>query len=425
MKIFWSWQSDTPGKTGRHFIRKALQDAINELKEPEEVEEPIERDIKDSLHLDQDRQGVSGSPDLARTILDKIDVSTVFVADVTPVSIIPSKTTENEETQEKRNMNPNVAIEMGYALRTLTDKNVLMVLNTHYGGRQFLPFDLAHKGGPILFRLPPDADGKKIKTESVSLKAKLVTALRPYIINHSKKTSSTPSFLETPSTLSAAVYFQANETLAAFGEEYDKVEYAYPDGNGFFLRLIPYNPLPKPIYKSTLIEEIRRGTIFPMWHQSGLSSTNHYGAITIEPGSSTGGSIKASTQVFINGEIWGIARWLLKSNEHGLYIPGKPFEDTFRRSLSNYVDFMQYKLNILPPYTVEAGVVGIQDYRIIVDATGMERYGPFFDNEMKIRLVLNENSAQALDTVLLKFFEELFMVSGYARPKSLYGFPPQ
>ena len=25
MKIFWSWQSDTPGKTGRHFVRDALK----------------------------------------------------------------------------------------------------------------------------------------------------------------------------------------------------------------------------------------------------------------------------------------------------------------------------------------------------------------------------------------------------------------
>jgi hypothetical protein len=34
MKIFWSWQSDTSGKTGRHFVREALMDAIKQLKVP-------------------------------------------------------------------------------------------------------------------------------------------------------------------------------------------------------------------------------------------------------------------------------------------------------------------------------------------------------------------------------------------------------
>jgi|GEM_PF-3913795 len=24
MKVFWSWQADTPGDSGRHFIRKAI-----------------------------------------------------------------------------------------------------------------------------------------------------------------------------------------------------------------------------------------------------------------------------------------------------------------------------------------------------------------------------------------------------------------
>jgi len=31
MKVFWSWQADTHGKTGRHFVREALADAIKLL----------------------------------------------------------------------------------------------------------------------------------------------------------------------------------------------------------------------------------------------------------------------------------------------------------------------------------------------------------------------------------------------------------
>lgn len=69
MKIFWSWQSDTPGKIGRHFVRRALSRAIEELKETPEIEERSE--IPPGLHIDHDRKGVVGSPDLARLILPK------------------------------------------------------------------------------------------------------------------------------------------------------------------------------------------------------------------------------------------------------------------------------------------------------------------------------------------------------------------
>jgi hypothetical protein len=40
MKFFWSWQSDTPGDTGRYFVRDALLAAIKQLRQPEDVEEP-------------------------------------------------------------------------------------------------------------------------------------------------------------------------------------------------------------------------------------------------------------------------------------------------------------------------------------------------------------------------------------------------
>jgi hypothetical protein len=64
MKVFWSWQSDTPGKIGRYFVRDALIAAIERLKETPDVQEPTEREIRSTMHLDQDRKGISGSPDL-------------------------------------------------------------------------------------------------------------------------------------------------------------------------------------------------------------------------------------------------------------------------------------------------------------------------------------------------------------------------
>src|SRR6266852_6191377 len=159
MKVFWSWQSDTPGKIGRHFVRDALSVAIEHLKEIAEIEEPPAREARSAMHLDQDRKGIPGSPDLARLILEKIEQSAVFVADVTSVGIT---TTQREETHPKKVINPNVAIELGYALHALGDRAFLMVMNEHYGSRADLLFDLQSKAGSVVFRLPPDADRKTI-----------------------------------------------------------------------------------------------------------------------------------------------------------------------------------------------------------------------------------------------------------------------
>lgn len=149
MKVFWSWQSDTPGKIGRHFVRGALDAAIQQLKEASEIGEPTERETRSAMHLDQDRKGISGSPDLARVILEKIEAAAVFVADVTPVGLVP------REKEPKKLINSNVAIELGYALHALTDRALLMVMNEHYGTRADLPFDLQTKGGQSCSCWPP------------------------------------------------------------------------------------------------------------------------------------------------------------------------------------------------------------------------------------------------------------------------------
>src|SRR5438876_805526 len=151
MKVFWSWQSDTLGKIGRHLVRDALTEAIAVLKQPNDIEEPSERDAREALHLDHDRKGVSGSPDLAATIFRKIDQTTVFVADVTLVGEAPSASAKAGEGGAKELINSNVGIEYGYALHALGDTAILMIQNRHFGEREALPFDLKHKSGPIQY----------------------------------------------------------------------------------------------------------------------------------------------------------------------------------------------------------------------------------------------------------------------------------
>ena len=183
MKIFWSWQSDTPGRIGRHFVRGVLEEVVETLKQLLEVDEPTEREARSTVHLDHDRKGVGGSPDLARVILEKIAQSVVFVADVTPVGVVHEAPGDQSSSVVKKIINSNVAIELGYALHALTDRSLLMVMNEHYGNRSDLPFDLQAKSGPILFNLPPDANKESIGSEARSLKAKLLEAVELCLLN--------------------------------------------------------------------------------------------------------------------------------------------------------------------------------------------------------------------------------------------------
>ncbi len=170
MKIFWSWQSDTDGKVGRHFVREALEAAIEDLREDLSLSEPV----RGGLHLDHDRKGVSGSPDLVRTILDKIRESSILIADVTPVGETP---------EGKRLINSNVAIELGYAMAHIGDEAILMVFNSHMGTREDLPFDLRQKAGPIIFKLSAENDSEERRKIKRSLVGTLKVAIRDCLVS--------------------------------------------------------------------------------------------------------------------------------------------------------------------------------------------------------------------------------------------------
>jgi hypothetical protein len=167
MKIFWSWQSDTPGKIGRFLVRDALNDAIEKLRDNKEVE-----DAPRDLHLDHDVKDVPGSPDLVRTILEKIEKSEVVVADVTIVGKTP---------EGKGLINSNVAIELGYAFHACSDERTVLVFNKHYGTYEKLPFDLRHKGGAVDFSLKPEASKSEIATSQRLLADAFVRKLKGFV----------------------------------------------------------------------------------------------------------------------------------------------------------------------------------------------------------------------------------------------------
>lgn len=125
--VFYSWQSDLPNRINRNFIGDALEKATKQIKRDDEyLVEPV---------IDRDTLGKAGAPNIAETILNKIEQAQVFVCDI---SIINSQF----ESKIRQTPNPNVLFELGYAYKILGEERIILVMNTTFGGPEKLPFDL-------------------------------------------------------------------------------------------------------------------------------------------------------------------------------------------------------------------------------------------------------------------------------------------
>jgi hypothetical protein len=151
--IFYSWQADTPAALNRTFIENAIKRAITELS----LEAQIEPADREEIVLDKDTIGVPGMPPIVDTILGKIDASAAFVADLTFVG--------SRSDGIRLTPNPNVLIEYGYALKSLTHAGIVAVMNTHYGepSDDNLPFDMKHLRRPITYLIAEDTSPEQKK----------------------------------------------------------------------------------------------------------------------------------------------------------------------------------------------------------------------------------------------------------------------
>lgn len=140
--VFYSWQSDLPNGTNRTFIETCLNKAIKGLRVAQPHLDPS---------LDRDTANVPGSPDIAATILDKIDNCQVFVCDISIVQ------------HGQRSMpNPNVVFELGYAVKRLGWDRVICIANEHFGTVESLPFDVRQRRVKCYTLSPDTADRNEV-----------------------------------------------------------------------------------------------------------------------------------------------------------------------------------------------------------------------------------------------------------------------
>lgn len=159
--IFYSWQSDLPTKVNNYFIKECLQKAIKNLKSDSSL------DI--SPRLDKDTKNKTGSPPIVDTIFKKIDKCQIFVCDVT----IVNNGTITRFFSNRLMPNPNVMIELGYAIKRLGWDRIICINNNYFAKVEALPFDIK-QNRITQYQLNP----KESKYQNGKSKEKLVSVLR-------------------------------------------------------------------------------------------------------------------------------------------------------------------------------------------------------------------------------------------------------
>jgi hypothetical protein len=418
MKVFWAWQADLPGKISRHFVREALEEAIAELRQPKDIEEPAEEARRNDLHLDHDTKGLSGSPEVASEIFRKIAASAVFIADMTPVGKGAERVdAAGRPIAPKPLMNPNVAIELGYALRALGSEKFLMILNESYGGTASLPFDIQHRRHPITYRLPEAAPKAEIEKARKALVGKLVEALEPFVA----QTEAAPvkAFSEAAPRIGKGIFFADGEALGF--HRIEKQSLVMPFRAVAYLRVIPRTPriVPLQLFK----DNIGRFGAFGLPNGAFILE-NAYGVAMLSPAGATW-NVDSLSQYFQTGEIWGINADILRQGTRpdGPWFYSLPIENLFISALDLYLQFMAGVSQFSPPFRVEAGVVGIKRWKLAHNgmALGSAGHGTMYEDEVVHGAILNKVDKPTQLEFLMVFFEKFNRNTGYARPKGLYG----
>lgn len=382
MKIFWSWQSDTPATTGRDLVKSALTDAIAQMVE--------ELDLSEAARptLDHDTKGVPGLAPIADTIFEKIDSAALFVADITPTGATPDG--------KKKTPNPNVLIELGYAMKALGPERIVLVANRAGGFRpEDLPFDLRHRRGPITYDLGAAADRE---TKDKAKKALVKDFTAAFSVN-------LESFAPGPAVEPPQYPSIAGDSSSWFDPAqpiglHDSVTGGlHLDSPRTYLRVAASGWATS---KPTRLD-IRRKSIQPFgeWRNGSGAVLNQLG-VQFAGWYGSENDVTALTQWFDQtAEIWGLSTAYGRERDGTRSLPINALAHQWRERLREYIELFG-ELGAQVPFRVEAGLTGI---------SGVEWPGRFLIERHKCmdpKVMLVRSDKDWSDEAQLRFLTEVF-----------------
>lgn len=418
-KVFFSWQADTPPRIGRNFLKDVLDDVCKEIASDVNVDEAM-RDVE----VDSDTQGVPGQPPIVETIFKKIDAAAVFVPDMTFVA---------KRDDGRLSPNPNVLIEYGWALKSLTHTRFVSVMNTAFGrpSHETLPFDLRHVRWPICYHLPEDCTQETKNSVKKQLVSDIKKAVQTILATIPSAPANASLLFEPKKSLDGPARFRKRgEALGVdmeppFGTN---KEVFLSEGPSMWLRLMPLNNPQKtwPIHKIKEAASANNSNLLPLVNGAGgysfILAADGYGMF--KTGSQTDKekadptiTIQNVAFAFETSEIWSVDTILLSWSTDHLPYAEKYYLEAIRR----YADFL-HGIGVKLPYKWIAGISGIKgrhfDYPVRLGYSRLLPGGPVCTADM-IEVEGEWQDGQNAVTVLVPFFDKIFDKCGLARPDYL------
>lgn len=349
MKVFWSWQSDTPAKLNKEFVKAALQEALSR------VSDELGFSEADRPEVDHDTKDAPGFVEIVRTIFEKIEQAEVFVADVTFVG---------KTADDKLLPNANVMIELGHALTSVGHEGIILVQNTAFGGKpEDLPFDLRHRRGPITYSIKPGVSPEQREGAFAKLTEALVEALKLNLgAALEKRISGTVFSLHPAREGDRSIWLQPGEplrhqdTMFATGQR----EWTIPEAPRSYLRIAPAGWASKPARKAVLDGSQYLFALGP-W-VNGNYGANELGVVKVGFGrGNTNEAIGAMQWFNKTGEIWGFNCAATYQRENGRKVLClDSIAREWGRLLMDALAFLE-RFGARGPIRVEAGVTGLKD----------------------------------------------------------------
>ena len=360
--IFYSWQSDLSDRTNRAFILDALEQAAQAVRSDASVGvDPV---------IDRDTAGVAGSPGIAATIFAKIAKADIFVPDVSLVTSHHAK---------RHSPNPNVLLELGFAMSQLSWDRVVMVMNTAFGDPARLPFDL--RGHRVVTYKCSDEPGTIKTGEQRALEKKLTDAITAILRERaSRRNAEDRKHLD--SLQSAAVEFQTQrlERLAA-----GHAPVTMSSGQLVCVHVVPFDAK----MGTTTIDVGRldpQGTSLPPFGSTGFNRTfNTDGLLRYVP--ERDGSTSGFLQLFRNGVIESVdSSMMIGRGKRSDGLPGPYFCKTLVTFLDGACRLYE-ELQIQPPISVLMALLG-EKLRLLVPAHDVGGSGYYVENFAEDQIVL-------------------------------------
>ncbi|MCK9987779.1 MAG: hypothetical protein AzoDbin1_04251 [Azoarcus sp.] len=358
MKVFWSWQSDTPAVCNRDFVKEALHLAL------EKVSDDLGLDEAYRAELDHDTKDAPGMVAIVDEIFRKIADAKVFIGDITFVG-----STQPKKAGDKVKLipNPNVLIELGHALTSVGPAGIILVTNTAFGGQiEDLPFDLRHRRGPIRYELKPDASPEKRQRVLGKLVESLVECLTVNLGAALAKQDAEKVLELHPSREGdRSTWLQVDEPITHHDSFLGASNRAWtvPEQPRAYMRFAPSGWKDGKPSRHNVIQAPDPARLRTMYHPlRGDYGGNERGAVAIGVLRDTDKSIVDATQWFHKtGELWGftISATYLDGESGRRTVAAQKLAETWRAFMDKGLHFFEH-FGAQGPIRIEAGVVGLQ-----------------------------------------------------------------